>query len=73
VTKVLKRLKNIIRVLKKTIVNVKYCYLFLAFFYPDLVKYVNNVKFRIELNYTKLRKRFLKKRKRVTVLNCDCI
>jgi hypothetical protein len=58
---------------KETIVGVKYRYLFLAFFYPDSVERVNNIKLSIELGYTKLRERFLKKRKRVTVLNCDRI
>jgi hypothetical protein len=41
----------------------------LAFFYLDLVEHINNVKLSIELSYIKLKKRFLKKRKRVTVLN----
>jgi hypothetical protein len=42
-------------------------------FYPDLVKRINNVKLNIELSYTKLKERFLEKKKRVTVLNHDCI
>jgi hypothetical protein len=58
---------------KETVAGVKYCYLFLAFFYPDSVKHVNNVKLSIELGCIKLKKRFLKKRKRVTVLNYNCI
>jgi hypothetical protein len=58
---------------KETIAGVKYCYLFLAFFYPDSVEHVNNVKLSIELDCTKLRKRFLEKGKRVTVLDCDHI
>jgi hypothetical protein len=45
----------------------------LAFFYLDSVEYMNNVKLNIELSCIKLKKRFLKKRKRVTVLNCDHI
>jgi hypothetical protein len=44
-----------------------------SFFYPDLVKYINNVKLSIKLNYTKLKKRFLKKGKRVTVLDYNRI
>jgi hypothetical protein len=39
----------------------------------DLVERVNNVKLNIELSYTKLRERFLKKKKKVTVLDCDYI
>jgi hypothetical protein len=58
---------------KETITNVKYRYLFLVFFYPDSVEHVNNVKLSIEFGCIKLRKRFLEKRKRVTVLDCDCI
>jgi hypothetical protein len=58
---------------KETVVSVKYCYLFLAFFYPDLVKRVNNVKLSIKLSCIKLKERFLKKREKVTVLNSDCI
>jgi hypothetical protein len=73
VTKTLKRLKNIIKVLKKTIADIKYYYLFLAFFYLDSVKYINNVKLNIKLGCTKLKKRFLKKRKKITVLNYDYI
>jgi hypothetical protein len=34
---------------------------------------MNNIKLNIELSYTKLKKRFLKKRKRITVLDCDYI
>jgi hypothetical protein len=34
---------------------------------------MNNVKLSIELGYTKLKKRFLKKKKRVTVLDYDRI
>jgi hypothetical protein len=34
---------------------------------------MNNVKLSIELSYTKLKKRFLKKGKKVTVLDCDYI
>jgi hypothetical protein len=55
------------------IISVKYCYLFLAFFYPDLVEHVNNVKLSIELSCTKLKKRFLEKRKRVTVFDYNYI
>jgi hypothetical protein len=58
---------------KKTVAGVKCRYLFLAFFYPDLVKHVNNVRLSIELSCTKLREPFLEKGKRVTVLDCDCI
>ena len=43
------------------------------FFYLNSVKHINNVKLSIKLSYTKLKKRFLKKEKKVTVLNCDCI
>jgi hypothetical protein len=43
------------------------------FFYLDSVKHMNNVKLSIELSYTKLRERFLKKEKRVTVLDSDYI
>jgi hypothetical protein len=73
VTKVLKRLKNIIKVLKKTIIGIKYCYLFLAFFYLDSVKHINNVKLNIKLSYIKLKERFLKKREKITVLNYNRI
>jgi hypothetical protein len=58
---------------KETVTSVKCRYLFLAFFYPDLVERVNNVKLSIELSCTKLRERLLKKRKRVTVLDRDRI
>jgi hypothetical protein len=58
---------------KETVAGVKCRYLFLAFFYPDSVKRVNNVKLSIELSCTKLRERFLEKRKRVTVLDRDRI
>jgi hypothetical protein len=58
---------------KKTIINIKCSYLFLAFFYLDLVKHINNVKFSIELGYTKLKKHFLKERKKITVLNNNSI
>jgi hypothetical protein len=34
---------------------------------------MNNIKLNIELGYTKLKKRFLEKKKRVTVLDCDYI
>jgi hypothetical protein len=34
---------------------------------------MNNVKLSIELGYTKLKERFLKKRKKVTVLDYNCI
>jgi hypothetical protein len=34
---------------------------------------MNNVKLSIELSYTKLKERFLKKKKRVTVLDSDYI
>jgi hypothetical protein len=68
-----KKAKEHYKGFKKTIAGVKCCYLFLAFFYLDLVKHVNNVKLSIELSYTKLRKRFLEKRKRVTVLDRDRI
>jgi hypothetical protein len=34
---------------------------------------VNNIKLSIELGYTKLKERFLKKRKKVTVLDRDYI
>jgi hypothetical protein len=54
-------------------VGVKCRHLFLAFFYPDSVERVNNVKLSIELGCTKLRERFLKKGKRVTVLDRDRI
>jgi archaellum biogenesis protein FlaJ (TadC family) len=58
---------------KKLIISIKYCYLFLAFFYLDLVKHINNIKLNIKLSYTKLKKRFLKKKKKITVLDCDYI
>jgi hypothetical protein len=58
---------------KETVAGVKCRYLFLAFFYLDLVERVNNVKFSIELGCIKLRERFLKKGKRVTVFDCDRI
>jgi hypothetical protein len=58
---------------KETVAGVKYYYLFLAFFYPDSVEHMNNVKLSRELNCTKLRERFLKKGKKVTVLDCDRI
>jgi hypothetical protein len=44
-----------------------------SFFYLDLVKHINNVKLSIKLSYTKLKERFLKKKKRIIVLNCNCI
>jgi hypothetical protein len=34
---------------------------------------MNNVKLSIELNYTKLKERFLEKRKKITVLNHNYI
>jgi hypothetical protein len=34
---------------------------------------MNNIKLNIELGYTKLKKRFLKKKERITVLNSDYI
>jgi hypothetical protein len=34
---------------------------------------MNNVKLNIELSYTKLKKRFLKKGKKITVFNSDYI
>jgi hypothetical protein len=37
------------------------------------VKHINNVKLSIELGCTKLRERFLEKRKRVIVLDYDYI
>jgi hypothetical protein len=58
---------------KETVAGVKCRHSFLAFFYPDSVKRVNNVKLSIKLSYTKLRERLLKKGKRVTVLDCDRI
>jgi hypothetical protein len=68
-----KKAKGHYKGFKETVAGVKCCYLFLAFFYPDLVERVNNVKLSIELSYTKLRERFLKKRKRITVLDRDRI
>jgi hypothetical protein len=58
---------------KETVAGVKCRYLFLAFFYPDSVEHMNNVKLSIELSCTKLKERFLEKGKRVTVLDCDYI
>jgi hypothetical protein len=58
---------------EKTVAGVKCRYLFLAFFYPDLVERVNNVKLSIELGCTKLKERFLKKGEKVTVFNNNCI
>jgi hypothetical protein len=43
------------------------------FFYLNSVERVNNIKFSIELGCIKLRERFLKKGKKVTVLNSDYI
>jgi hypothetical protein len=68
-----KEAKRYYKGFKETVAGVKCCYLFLAFFYLDLVKRVNNVKLSIELGCIKLKKRFLEKGKRVTVLDCDCI
>jgi hypothetical protein len=68
-----KKTKEYYKGFKETIAGVKYYYLFLAFFYLDLVKHINNIKLSIELSYTKLKERFLEKRKKVTVLNSDCI
>jgi hypothetical protein len=34
---------------------------------------MNNIKLNIELSYTKLKERFLKKEKRITVLNYNYI
>jgi hypothetical protein len=73
VIKALKKPNNIIRVLKKTIISVKYCYLFLAFFYLNLVKHINNIKLSIELSCIKLKECFLEQRERIIVLNCNCI
>jgi p-aminobenzoyl-glutamate transporter AbgT len=73
VTKTLKRPKDIIKVLNKTITSVKYYYLFLAFFYSDLVKHINNVKLSIKLSCVKLKERFLKKKEKITVLNNNYI
>jgi hypothetical protein len=58
---------------KETVAGVKCRYPFLAFFYLDLVERVNNIKLSIELSCTKLKERFLKKEKRVTVLDRDRI
>jgi hypothetical protein len=58
---------------KETVAGVKCRYLFLAFFYSDLVKHMNNVKLSIELGCIKFRERFLKKRKRITVLDYNRI
>jgi hypothetical protein len=58
---------------KETVAGVKCRHLFLTFFYLDSVEHVNNVKLSIELSCTKLRERFLKKGKRVTVLDCNRI
>jgi hypothetical protein len=68
-----KKAKKHYKGFKKTIVSVKYRYLFLAFFYPDLIKRVNNIKLNIELSCTKLKKRLLKKKEKVTVLDYNCI
>jgi hypothetical protein len=68
-----KKAKRYYKGFKKTVTNIKYCYLFLAFFYSDSFKHVNNVKLSIELGYIKLRERLLKKKKKVIVLNCDYI
>jgi hypothetical protein len=68
-----KKAKGHYKGFKETIAGVKCCYLFLAFFYLNSVKHVNNVKLSIELGCTKLRERFLEKRKKVTVLDRDCI
>jgi hypothetical protein len=62
--KSIKKAEKYYKGFKKTIISVKYCYLFLAFFYLDLVKYINNIKLSIELSYIKFRKCLLKKRKR---------
>jgi hypothetical protein len=68
-----KEAKGYYKSFKETVAGVKYYYLFLAFFYLDSVERVNNVKLSIELSCTKLRECFLKKRKRITVLDCDRI
>jgi hypothetical protein len=43
------------------------------FFYLDSVKHMNNVKLSIELSCIKLKKRFLEKGKKVTVLDYNYI
>jgi hypothetical protein len=72
-SKGVKKVKRYYKGFKKTIAGVKYCYLFLAFFYLDLVKYINNIKLNIEFSYIKLKERFLKKKKKVIVFDCDYI
>jgi hypothetical protein len=68
-----KKAKRYYKGFKKAITGVKYSYLFLVFFILNLVKCVNNIKLNIKLSCIKLKKRFLKKRKRVAVLDCDYI
>jgi hypothetical protein len=69
----IKKAKKYYKGFKKTIADIKYCYLFLVFFYLNLVKHINNVKLNIKLSYTKLKERLLKKREKVTVLNYNYI
>jgi hypothetical protein len=71
--KSIKKVKKHYKSFKKTIADIKYYYLFLAFFYLNSVKHINNVKLSIELSYTKLKKRFLEKREKITVLNSNYI
>jgi hypothetical protein len=69
----IKKAKGHYKGFKEAVASVKYRYLFLAFFYPDSVEHVNNVKLSIELGCTKFKERFLKKGERITVLDSDCI
>jgi hypothetical protein len=59
-----KKAKKYYKSFKKTIVSVKYYYLFLVFFYLNLVKHMNNVKLSIKLDYTKLKECLLKKKRK---------
>jgi hypothetical protein len=68
-----KNAKEYYKGFKETIAGFKCCYLFLAFFYLNSVEHINNVKLSIELSCAKLRECFLKKRKKVIVLDYNYI
>jgi hypothetical protein len=68
-----KKAKKYYKGFKETIIGVKYRYLFLAFFYLNSVTHINNIKLSIKLSCTKLKKRLLKKKKRIIILNYDYI